>query len=500
MSFSAPQGRGVSAGYPFLSSLIRGLGIAMVLVSLVGAVLVMLLYQGSWWWLSQPLLVALLSLFLLRRLERVVLTLETIYETMRQANAGVFCRRITNTQRLGEVGMVAWEVNDFLDKVESYFKEVDTCFSNAACGHYERPALVSGQPGMLKKSLLNINRSIEMMSRNAGLVAANELHSALHSLNIHNLIRNLRDTQEDLMQIGERMGRVENIANDTGSAAQESQQAVLQMVGALQDISRTINQVTQVVEQLGSDSARVQSSLSIITEIADQTNLLALNAAIEAARAGEQGRGFAVVADEVKALSRRTKEAAVEVTGTIDGFSARVQQTVQQAQASNRLASQVGELVTGFRARFDTFASGAGQTMSAVSTAKDQAFNALLKVDHIVFKQNGYISLDTSAAQEESLRAVAAGPRECRLGQWYYHGEGRQCFSHTAGFRALEAPHLRIHEAVQQAVALREVDWVRQPQAKAQIVESMALAEKQSYQLLAQLDAMLAERHADQRS
>ena len=208
MSFSSPQARGVSAGYPFLASLIRGLGIAMVLVSLVGAVLVMVLYQGSWWWLSQPLLVALLSAVLLQRLGCVVLTLETIYETMRQANAGTFCRRITNTQRLGEVGMVAWEVNDFLDKVESYFKEVDTCFSNAAHGHYARPALVSGQPGMLKKSLLNINRSIDMMSRNAELVAANELHSALHSLNVHNLIRNLRDTQEDLMQIGERMGRV----------------------------------------------------------------------------------------------------------------------------------------------------------------------------------------------------------------------------------------------------------------------------------------------------
>ena len=496
MSFSSPQARGVSAGHPFLSSLIRLLGVAMVLVSLTGAVLVMILYQGSWLWLAQPVLIAALSFVLLHRLERVVLTLETIFETMRQANAGIFCRRITNTQRLGEVGMVAWEVNDFLDKVESYFKEVDTCFSNAAHGNYARPALVSGQPGMLKKSLLNINRSIDMMSRNAELVAANELHSALHSLNIHNLIRNLRDTQEDLMQIGERMGRVENIANDTGSAAQESQAAVLRMVDALDDISRTINQVTEVVNQLGSDSARVQGSLSIITEIADQTNLLALNAAIEAARAGDQGRGFAVVADEVKALSRRTKEAAIEVTDTINGFSARVRETVLRAETSNQLASQVGEVVTGFRARFDTFSSGAGQTMEAVATAKDQAFNALIKVDHIVFKQNGYISLDTSAAQEESLRAVAAGPRECRLGQWYYHGEGAQCFGHTAGFRALESPHLRIHEAVQQAVALREVDWVKQPQAKAQIVEAMARAEKQSYQLLSHLDAMLAEKHA----
>lgn len=170
-------------------------------------------------------------------------TLQTVYDTMSQANAGAFHLRVTNTQHLGEVGKVAWEVNDFLDKVESYFKEVDSCFSHVARGNFQRRALTDGMPGQLRVSLENINYSIGEIGKNSRLVADNQLHSALHSLNVQNLIRNLRDAREDLLHIGERMGQVEQIANDNGSAALHSQQGVQQMVEALDNISRTISKV-----------------------------------------------------------------------------------------------------------------------------------------------------------------------------------------------------------------------------------------------------------------
>jgi len=496
MSFSTPQTQGQSAGAPFLGTGIRLLAISMLLISLTITLVGIFVYNASAWWLVSPALMITPLIILLHRTERVLLTLGKIFDTMREANTGAFDKRITDTRKLGEVGKVAWEVNDFLDKVESYFKEVNACFNYVAKGQYQRRALPDGMPGLLKNSLLNINKSIDAMAKNATLVASNELHSSLHSLNSYNLIRNLREAQSDLVKIGERMGHVASITQETGKAALDSQQGVRQIVSSLDNIAKTIQQVTDAVNQLGEDSRKVQASLSIITEIADQTNLLALNAAIEAARAGDMGRGFAVVADEVKALSRRTKDAAIEVTDTINSFSARVDKMVVQADSSNTSALEVGHMVNGFKEQFDTFASCSQQTGTAVLIARDLALTALIKVDHIIYKQNGYVSLDTSSQHEEAIKAVEVDHHNCRLGRWYYEGEGHQCFGHTRNYSAMESPHAKIHSAVQRAVGMRHEDWIRNPHIKGEIVQAMKEAEDESYVLLKHMDEMLAERHA----
>lgn len=497
MSISTPQSRGVSAGSPFLKARIRLLVSIIMLIPLCSSLVGIVFYESSYWWLLTPLLMLGPCLWLLSYARLMLSTLERIFKTMHEANNGAFNKRITNTRRLGEVGRVAWEVNDFLDKVESYFKEVDTCFSYAGRNDYRRRALADGIPGLLKGSMVNINQSFDSMEKNVTLLAANELHSALHSLNVQNLIRNLREAQSDLVKIGERMGHVASITQETQQAAEDSQAGVQQIVSSLDTIARTICQVSEAVNQLGEDSRKVQASLSIITEIADQTNLLALNAAIEAARAGEQGRGFAVVADEVKALSRRTKDAAIEVTSTINSFSARVDTMVVQAQASNDSALQVGQIISGFKQQFDTFADRSRHTGTAVNLAKDLALTALVKVDHIIYKQNGYMALGAREPNTEAHQAVNVDHCSCRLGRWYYEGEGHKCFSHTRNYSAMEAPHAKIHNSVQKAVELASDPerWARNPSLKAEIVQAMKQAEEESYVLLKHMDDMIAERH-----
>ena len=126
----------------------------------------------------------------------------------------------------------------------------------------------------------------------------------------------------------------------------------------------------------------------------------------------------------------------------------------------------------------------------------DDKLNTLVKVDHIIYKQNGYIALDSSAQFTGALEAVAMDHQHCRLGQWYYQGEGQASCSHTRGFRALEAPHVQVHRAVQAAVALRDADWIHQPAIKQRIIDAMREAEEQSYAMIQHMDAMLQEKHA----
>jgi methyl-accepting chemotaxis protein len=262
------QTQGLSAGFPFQSTANRVFCAGYIALSFIGTLTIILLYGVPWYWLVLPVIVSAIAIAQLQFVNRSQRAVFSIYQTLKNANKGAFHLRITDTRRLGEIGKVAWELNDMLDKVESYFKEVDACFRAVSHNHFERYALSSGMPGLLQASLDNINISIESMRRNDELMSANELHSQLHALNISNLIDNLVAVQNDLSKIGERMGTVEEIARDTGDSSRESRSAVSQMIHAMQEITEAIISVTEVVKQLDEDSTRVRDSLSIITDIA----------------------------------------------------------------------------------------------------------------------------------------------------------------------------------------------------------------------------------------
>ncbi|MGF6151297.1 methyl-accepting chemotaxis protein [Pseudomonas fluorescens] len=122
--------------------------------------------------------------------------------------------------------------------------------------------------------------------------------------------------------------------------AREGQQQIDAAVHSVDKLSQEIEQSAQSMQQLERDSNDIQSILGTIRSIAEQTNLLALNAAIEAARAGEQGRGFAVVADEVRALAKRTADSTAEIDGLLGNLAKRTSQVTQQMHASLEVSQQ----------------------------------------------------------------------------------------------------------------------------------------------------------------
>ncbi|MDE1165743.1 MAG: methyl-accepting chemotaxis protein [Pseudomonas sp.] len=134
--------------------------------------------------------------------------------------------------------------------------------------------------------------------------------------------------------------------------AREGQQQIDAAVSSVDQLSQEIEQSAQSMQQLERDSNDIQSILGTIRSIAEQTNLLALNAAIEAARAGEQGRGFAVVADEVRALAKRTADSTSEIDGLLGNLAKRTSQVAQQMHASLSVSQEsvnrIGQARTSF--------------------------------------------------------------------------------------------------------------------------------------------------------
>lgn len=147
---------------------------------------------------------------------------------------------------------------------------------------------------------------------------------------------------------------VQQVAGDAGQASQAAQQAerqardgdrqVRQVIEQIERLASEVVQTGQTVDQVQGESQRIGSVLDVIKAVAEQTNLLALNAAIEAARAGEQGRGFAVVADEVRGLAQRTQKSTEEIEALIAGLQSGTQQVAAVMRNSRNLTDSSVEL------------------------------------------------------------------------------------------------------------------------------------------------------------
>ncbi|MGP0203676.1 methyl-accepting chemotaxis protein [Pseudomonas sp. NCHU5216] len=162
------------------------------------------------------------------------------------------------------------------------------------------------------------------------------------------------------------------ISQQTDSNAQRGAQVVTETVQTMQRISQEMTAAGEGIEALGKQSILISTMVQTIGGIAQQTNLLALNAAIEAARAGEQGRGFAVVADEVRQLASRTSKATEEIVGVVQDNQKLVDAAVSnmassrtQAEMGLELANQAGDVMLEIR-------QGAKQVLSAVERFASQ--------------------------------------------------------------------------------------------------------------------------------
>jgi len=483
----------VSANIPLLKTKLKIYAGSLALIAITIFIYTFFMHGLDWFMLIIATIVAYISIRILTKFSSYLNTLGNINDVLILANKGQLTKRITQTKGQGEVGKVAWELNEFLDILENYFNEVNTCFRYAVKNDFSRPTFPTALPGLLKSSLEHINESLEAMGKNVEYISKNALTSELYELNTNNLIDDLQGSQRDLTKITDEVSQVEALAKENVISTEVSNKAVKEINQALKGINSNVGSVADVVSVLNDDSQEISSALTAITAIADQTNLLALNASIEAARAGEHGRGFAVVADEVKALSSRTKEIADEIAKILQSFSERVTNITELAEQSVTLTSSANSQIDSVHKNIEVLLASAIKTTECVNLAKDQASGSLVKADLMVFKQNAYRAVSNSDAGS-SRELVSVDYHDCSFGQWYF-GEPGERFKSTNNFSKIDQPHQHIHQSILDAIGKMDEDWQGNEEIRNNIVNDMKEIELSSQELLNYIDLMVAEKN-----
>ncbi|MGF6205357.1 methyl-accepting chemotaxis protein [Pseudomonas frederiksbergensis] len=184
------------------------------------------------------------------------------------------------------------------------------------------------------------------------------------------------------LNIADNMGNTQRMAQENAQQTQIGRTSMEEASSSLEQIAGALNSTATVINTLGQRSQEIGGIVGVITSIADQTNLLALNAAIEAARAGEQGRGFAVVADEVRNLASRTREATDEISGMIQSIQQETGNAISTMEQGNVLMQEGlsrNANVASALARIDEQSRSAGQQFAAITTAtQEQSSTATL--------------------------------------------------------------------------------------------------------------------------
>ena len=400
---------------------------------------------------------------------------------------GDFSHECNNCNSETELGIMGVELAKLLKQVKMLISEINKTITDASQGVFEHQITHTGMDGEFVNAIENVSKSISFMKEQNIKVKHDAFNSKI-SVKSVNVSESLSLIQEDLQTNIENLKNITSATKSAAELANNSRENITEVVGGLDELSQQVTHNNLSISELASQTNNITSVIELISDIADQTNLLALNAAIEAARAGEHGRGFAVVADEVRKLAERTHKATGEISVSIKSL----QQEMNDIQVSSQSMQETVEIstqkISNFEETLINLSTSSNEIVNYSYQMENNVFVVLAKIDHILFKSRAYNSILTL---KQTLQK--SNPHQCRLGLWY-DGEGKKRFEKTHSYAKIAPPHTIVHTNANKNLSYLNEDAYNTVLSNTKtILENFEEMESASEELFAHMDTMLIE-------
>ncbi len=412
--------------------------------------------------------------------------LEKFTDVITRVAHGDFAQTEVESSSKTELGIMGGALQQLIGQIEDFIHQINTAISGATKGDFSHLLSDRGMHGEFVDGIANVAKSITVMKDQEQKKRRDTLNSELSQLSV-NVTESLSVIQDNLHHNIQNLKEVTHATTGAAELANNSRKTISIIINELNMLTEKASNNNDAISHIAMRANEINSIIELITDIADQTNLLALNAAIEAARAGEHGRGFAVVADEVRKLAERTHKATGEISLSINSLQQDMSEIQNSAEEMNKGVERSSHSIITFEDTLIQLNEGSSKIVSSSHAMENSSFIISAKIDHILYKARAYNGIMTC---DHKLTPI--DPHHCGLGIWY-DGEGKERFGKLKNYELIKTPHISIHQNANKNLAYIDRGEEYLINHSQEILENFKEMEKASEELFTLMDKVLTD-------